>query len=83
VREAALAKLEVDPQQALIDRRARETYVNGTPSMVLTLPADAETIAALLDRSKLLDEVAKAANAELSALVDARVEAEQARRSTC
>jgi septal ring factor EnvC (AmiA/AmiB activator) len=78
VREAALAKLEVDAQQALIDRRARATYVNGTPSMVLTLLADADTIADLLDRSKLLDEVAKAANAELAALVDARVEGEEA-----
>jgi hypothetical protein len=74
VREALLAKLEVDAQQALIDRRARETYVNGTPSMVLTLLADADTIADLLDRTKLLGEVAKAANAELAGLVDARVE---------
>jgi septal ring factor EnvC (AmiA/AmiB activator) len=78
VRKAALAKLEVDAQQALIDRRARETYVNSTPSMVLTLLADAETIADLLDRSKMLGEVAKAANAELAGLVDARVEAEEA-----
>jgi septal ring factor EnvC (AmiA/AmiB activator) len=78
VREALLAKLEVDAQQALIDRRARETYVNGTPSMVLTLLADADTIADLLDRTKLLGEVAKAANAELAGLVDARVEAEEA-----
>jgi peptidoglycan hydrolase CwlO-like protein len=72
VREAALAKLEVDAQQALIDRRARETYVNSTPSMMLTLLADADTIADLLDRGKLLDEVAKAANAGLAALVEAR-----------
>jgi septal ring factor EnvC (AmiA/AmiB activator) len=78
VREALLAKLEVDAQQALIDRRARETYVNGTPSMLLTLLADADTIADLLDRSKLLGEVAKAANAELAGLVEARVEAEEA-----
>jgi septal ring factor EnvC (AmiA/AmiB activator) len=80
VREAALAKLEVEAQQALIDRRARETYVNSAPSMMLTLLADADTIADLLDRGKLLDEVAKAANAELTGLVDARVEAEEASR---
>jgi septal ring factor EnvC (AmiA/AmiB activator) len=80
VREATLAKLEVDAQQALIDRRARETYVHSTPSMMLTLLADADTIADLLDRSKLLGEVAKAANAELAGLVDARVEAEDARQ---
>jgi septal ring factor EnvC (AmiA/AmiB activator) len=78
VREALLARLEVDAQQALIDRRARETYVNGTPSMVLTLLADADTIADLLDRTKLLGEVAEAANAELAGLVEARVEAEEA-----
>jgi septal ring factor EnvC (AmiA/AmiB activator) len=80
VREALLAKLEVDAQQALIDRRARETYVNGTPSMGLTLLADADTIADLLDRTKLLGEVAEAANAELARLVEARVEAEAARQ---
>jgi hypothetical protein len=80
VREALLAKLEVDAQQALIDRRARETYVNGTPSMVLTLLADADTLADLLDRTKLLGEVAEAANAELAGLVEARVEAEEASR---
>jgi hypothetical protein len=80
VREAALARLEVDAQQALIDRRARETYLNRGPSMMLTLLADADTIADLLDRGKLLDEVAKAANAELAALVAARVEAEEASR---
>lgn len=39
MREALLAKLEVDAQQTLIDRRARETYVNSAPSMVLTLLA--------------------------------------------
>jgi septal ring factor EnvC (AmiA/AmiB activator) len=78
VREALLAKLEVDAQQALIDRRARETYVNGTPSMVLTLLADANTMADLLDRTKLLGEVAKAANQELAGLMEARVEAEAA-----
>jgi septal ring factor EnvC (AmiA/AmiB activator) len=80
VREALLAKLEVDAQQALIDRRARETYVTGTPSMVLTLLADADTIADLLDRTKLLGEVAEAANAELAGLVEASVEAEEANR---
>lgn len=78
VREALLAKLEVDAQQALIDRRARETYVNSAPSMLLTLLADADTIADLLDRTKLLGEVAEAANAELAGLVEARVEAEEA-----
>jgi peptidoglycan hydrolase CwlO-like protein len=71
VLEAARAKLEVDAQQAVIDRRARATYVNNTPSMVLTLLADADPMAGLLDRSKLLDNVAKAANAELTALVAA------------
>ena len=78
MREALLAKLEVDAQQALIDRRARESYVNSAPSMVLTLLADADTIADLLDRTKLLGEVAAAANAELAGLVEARVEAEEA-----
>ena len=78
VREALLAKLEVDAQQAVIDRRARETYVNSAPSMLLTLLADADTIADLLDRTKLLGEVAEAANAELAGLVQARVEAEEA-----
>jgi septal ring factor EnvC (AmiA/AmiB activator) len=78
VREALLAKLEVDAQQAVIDRRARETYVNSAPSMLLTLLADADTIADLLDRTKLLGEVAEAANAELARLVQARVEAEEA-----
>jgi len=48
VREALLAKLEVDAQQAVIDRRARETYINSAPSMLLTLLADAGTIADLL-----------------------------------
>jgi septal ring factor EnvC (AmiA/AmiB activator) len=80
VREAALAKLEVDAQQALIDRRARETYVNSAPSMLLTLLADADTIGDLLDRTKLLGEVAEAANAELAGLVEARMEAEEASR---
>jgi len=46
--------------------------------MVLTLLADADTIADLLDRTKLLDEVAAAANAELAGLREARVEAEEA-----
>jgi septal ring factor EnvC (AmiA/AmiB activator) len=78
VREALLAKLEVEAQQAVIDRRARETYVNSAPSMLLTLLADADTIADLLDRTKLLGEVAEAANAELAGLVEARVEAEEA-----
>jgi septal ring factor EnvC (AmiA/AmiB activator) len=78
VREALLAKLEVDAQQAVIDRRARETYINSAPSMLLTLLADAGTIADLLDRTKLLGEVAEAANVELAGLVEARVEAEDA-----
>jgi septal ring factor EnvC (AmiA/AmiB activator) len=80
LREALLAKLEVDAQQALIDRRARETYVNSAPSMLLTLLADADTIGDLLDRTKLLGEVAEAANAELAGLVEARMEAEEASR---
>jgi hypothetical protein len=79
VLEASRAKLEVDAQQAVIDRRARAAYVNNAPAMVLTLLADADTIGELLDRSRLLDSVAKAANTELAALVDARVEAEEAR----
>ena len=70
MREALLAKLEVDAQQALIDQRARESYVNSAPSMVLTLLADADTIADLLDRTKLLGEVAAAANAELAGLIE-------------
>jgi hypothetical protein len=80
VRDAVLAKLEVDAQQALIDRRARETYVNSAPSMVLTLLADADAIADLLARTKPLGEVAEAANAELAGLVEARMEAEEASR---
>ncbi|HYN17422.1 MAG TPA: hypothetical protein VEY96_04985 [Actinomycetes bacterium] len=78
--EAARAKLEVEAQQAVIDRRARATYVNSGASAMLTLVMDAESVADLLDRSKLLDNVAKAANAELQALVDAKVAADAARR---
>jgi peptidoglycan hydrolase CwlO-like protein len=78
--EAARAKLEVDAQQAVIDRRAYATYVNSGASAMLTLVVDAESVADLLDRSKLLDNVAKAANSELQALVDAKVAADAARR---
>jgi hypothetical protein len=80
VLEAATAKLEVDAQQAVIDRRARATYINNAPSAMLTLLVDAEGVGALLDRSKLLDNVAKATNNELAALVDAKIEAEAARQ---
>jgi septal ring factor EnvC (AmiA/AmiB activator) len=78
--EAARAKLEVDAQQAVIDRRAYATYVNSGASAMLTLVVDADSVADLLDRSKLLDNVAKAANSDLQALVDAKVAADAARR---
>ena len=78
--EAARAKLEVDAQQAVIDRRAYATYVNSGASAMLTLVVDAESVGDLLDRTKLLDNVAKAANSELQALVDAKVAADAARR---
>jgi hypothetical protein len=78
--EAARAKLEVDAQQAVIDRRARATYINNAPSAMLTLLVDAEGVGDLLDRSKLLDNVAKAANNELAALLDAKLAAEAARQ---
>jgi septal ring factor EnvC (AmiA/AmiB activator) len=78
--EAARAKLEVDAQQAVIDRRAYATYVNSGASAMLTLVVDAENVGDLLDRSKLLDNVAKAANSELQALVDAKRVADAARR---
>jgi septal ring factor EnvC (AmiA/AmiB activator) len=80
VLEAARAKLEVEAQQAVIDRRAYATYVNSGASAMLTLVVDAESVGDLLDRSKLLDNVAKAANTELQQLVDAKVAAEAARR---
>jgi len=80
VLEAARARLEVDAQQAVIDRRARATYINNTPSAMLTLLVDAEGVGDLLDRSKLLDNIAKAANSELTTLVDARVKAEAAQQ---
>jgi septal ring factor EnvC (AmiA/AmiB activator) len=80
VLEATRAKLEVDAQQAVIDRRAYSTYVNSGASTMLTLVVDAEDVGDLLDRSKLLDNVAKAANGELQALVDAKVAADAARR---
>jgi septal ring factor EnvC (AmiA/AmiB activator) len=80
VLEAARAKLEVDAQQAVIDRRAYATYVNSGASAMLTLVVDADNVGDLLDRSKLLDNVAKAANQELQALVDAKVAADAARR---
>jgi hypothetical protein len=80
VLEAARAELEVEAQQAVIDRRAYATYVNSGASAMLTLVVDADSVADLLDRSKLLDNVAKAANTELQALVDAKVAADAARR---
>jgi peptidoglycan hydrolase CwlO-like protein len=80
VLEAVRAKLEVDAQQAVIDRRAYATYVNSGASAMLTLVIDADNVGDLLDRSKLLDNVAKAANGELQALVDAKVAADAARR---
>jgi septal ring factor EnvC (AmiA/AmiB activator) len=80
VLEAARARLEVEAQQAVIDRRAYATYVNSGASAMLTLVVDAESVGDLLDRSKLLDNVAKAANTELQALVDAKVAADAARR---
>ena len=80
VLEATRAKLEVDAQQAVIDRRAYATYVNSGASAMLTLVVDADSVGDLLDRSKLLDNVAKAANSELQALVDAKVAADAARR---
>ena len=80
VLEATRAKLEVDAQQAVIDRRAYATYVNSGASTMLTLVMDADSVGDLLDRSKLLDNVAKAANGELQALVDAKVAADAARR---
>jgi hypothetical protein len=80
VLEATRAKLEVDAQQAVIDRRARATYINNAPSAMLTLLVDADGIGDLLDRSKLLGNIAKAANNELAALLDAKIEAEAARQ---
>jgi peptidoglycan hydrolase CwlO-like protein len=80
VLEAARAKLEVEAQQAVIDRRAYATYVNSGASAMLTLVVDADNVADLLDRSKLLDNVAKAANTELQALTDAKIAADAARR---
>jgi hypothetical protein len=75
--QAARAKLEVDAQQAVIDRRARAAYI--TPSAVgLTLLVDATNLGDLLDRGKLLDNVATAANHELTALVAAKARADQA-----
>ena len=78
--EAARAKLEVEAQQAVIDRRAYATYVNSGASTMLTLVVDADSVGDLLDRTKLLDNVAKAANTELQALEDAKVAADAARR---
>jgi peptidoglycan hydrolase CwlO-like protein len=80
VLEATRAKLEVDAQQAVIDRRAYATYVNSGASTMLTLVVDADNVADLLDRSKLLDNVAKAANGELQDLVQAKAVADAARR---
>jgi hypothetical protein len=47
---------------------------------MLVLLVDADGVGDLLDRSKLLDNVAKAANNELAALIDAKIEAEAARQ---
>jgi septal ring factor EnvC (AmiA/AmiB activator) len=80
VLEATRAKLEVDAQQAVIDRRAYATYVSSGASAMLTLVVDADNVGDLLDRSKLLDNVAKDANRQLQALVDAKVAADAARR---
>ncbi len=80
VLEAARAKLEVDAQQAVIDRRARATYQGAGMSAMLTLLIDADDLGDLIDRGKLLDNVAKAANAELRALTDAKLAADAARR---
>jgi septal ring factor EnvC (AmiA/AmiB activator) len=80
VREAARAKLEAEAQQAVIDRRAYATYVNSGASAMLTLVVDADNVGDLLDRSKLLENVAKAANTELQALTDAKIAADAARR---
>jgi peptidoglycan hydrolase CwlO-like protein len=80
VLEATRARLEAEAQQAVIDRRAYATYVNSGASAMLTLVVDANNVGDLLDRSKLLDNVAKAANTELQALVDAKVAADAARR---
>ncbi len=78
--EAARAELEVDAQQAVIDRRARATYINNAPSAMLVLLVDADGVGDLLDRSKLLDNIARDANNELTALVDAKIEADAARQ---
>ncbi|HEY4789807.1 MAG TPA: hypothetical protein VIJ05_00515, partial [Actinomycetes bacterium] len=80
VLEATRAKLEVDAQQAVIDRRAYATYVSSGASAMLTLVVDADSVGDLLDRSKLLDNVAKDANHQLQALTDAKVAADAARR---
>jgi peptidoglycan hydrolase CwlO-like protein len=80
VLEAARAKLEAEAQQAVIDRRAYATYVNSGASAMLTLVVDADNVGDLLDRSKLLENVAKAANTELQALADAKIAADAARR---
>jgi hypothetical protein len=80
VLEAARAKLEVDAQQAVIDRRARATYQGTGMSAMLTLLIDADDLGDLIDRGKLLDNVAKAANAELRALTEAKLAADAARR---
>jgi hypothetical protein len=64
----------------VIDRRAYATYVNSGASAMLTLVVDANNVGDLLDRSKLLENVAKAANTELQALVDAKIAADAARR---
>jgi hypothetical protein len=64
----------------VIDRRAYATYVSSGASAMLTLVVDADSVGDLLDRSKLLDNVAKDANHQLQALTDAKVAADAARR---
>ena len=60
--------------------RANFLNMNNAPSAMLTLVIDAESVVDLLDRTKLLGDVAEAANAELADLVDARSRAEAARQ---
>src|SRR4029453_14471608 len=55
-------------------------YVSSGASAMLTLVVDADSVGDLLDRSKLLDNVAKDANHQLQALTDAKVAADAARR---
>ena len=63
---------------AVIDRRAYATYVKAAPRHA-DPGGRRRQRRQLLDRSKLLDNVAKAANSELQALVDAKVAADAGR----